>query len=635
MDKNDLIGLFYRIVRFRPRHFHELRRKARGVLKREGLIKTLRHLYKFLIYGRTYFQIRPFTQSEYDFWVAKNEKNNQEDILKSINSLRFKPVISVITPVYNIDPKWLNRCIESVINQLYPNWELCLYDDASTKKETLECLKKWSKFGDKRIKIKLGKVNQHIAGASNEALKMATGEFITLLDDDDELTRNALYEVVKALNKNVRPDFIYSDEDKIDEDNRRGNPFFKPDWSPDLLLSMNYTCHLSVFRKSIIDEIGGFRKGYEGSQDYDLTLRFIEKTEPEKIFHIPKILYHWRTLATSTSGGLGAKDYAIEASIKALRDYLRRNQIEGAVLEGLSPGRFWVKRAIIGNPKVSIIIPFRDQAEVLRRCVESILKRTEYKNFEIVLVNNQSKEKKTLDYLKSWAIDPACKILNYDKPFNFSAINNYAAKWSRSEYLLFLNNDTEIITPEWINAMLAQIQRKEVGAVGGKLIYPNGRIQHAGVILGLGIAGHAFKHFPEGNEGYMSMANTIRNYSAVTAACVLVKKSVFQEIGGFDEKNFSVAYNDVDLCLRMRQKGYLIVYTPHAKLYHYESLSRGDDEELQKNNPEKYQRVVAERKHMLKKWKKWILADPYYNPNLTRFREDFSLRLDDRSPRYV
>jgi len=635
MSKNDLIGLFLRIIRFRPRHFHELRRKARGFLKREGLSKTLRLAFKFLIYGRAYFQIRPFSQAEYECWMEKNERSDPKKIAQAVAQLKHKPVISIITPVYNIDPQWLDRCVQSVLEQYYPNWELCLYDDASTKPATLDCLKKWSQLNDSRIKTKFGKTNQHIAGASNEALKMATGEFLILLDNDDKLSPNALYETVAALNQNPRLDYIYSDEDKINEDCQRSNPFFKPDWSPDLFLSMNYTCHLSVFRKSIVEEIGGFRKGYEGSQDYDLILRFIEKSQPEKIHHIPKILYHWRTLATSTSTGLGAKDYTVRTSIKALRDYLRRNKVEGEVTEGLSPGRFYVKRHVIGNPKVSIIIPLRDQVKVLRRCVESLLKKTDYKNFEIVLVNNQSQEKETREYLKKLAKDPACKVLDYNKPFNFSAINNFAARWSKSEYLLFLNNDTEAISPEWLTAMMSQIQRDEVGAVGGKLIYPNGRIQHAGVVLGLGIAGHAFKHFPEGNEGYMSMANTIRNFSAVTAACMLVKKSAFQEVGGFDEKNFTVAYNDVDLCLRLRKKGYLIVYTPYAKLYHYESLSRGNDEDLQHHNPQKYQRVITERKHMLKKWKKWILNDPYYNPNLTRVREDFSLRIENRKPRYI
>lgn len=625
---------FLRIARFRPKHFKILARKARTVLKKEGLIKTSLYFFKYLAYGRTYFQVRPFTAAEYRLWIKKNEKISQKTILGEINKFKFKPKISIITPVYNVDPKWLDRCIQSVLDQYYSNWELCLHDDASTKKETIKCLIKWQEKGEKRIKINFGKSNQHISGASNEALKLATGEFIALLDNDDELPKNALSEYAKVLNTNAEIDFIYSDEDKINEQNQRLNPFFKPDWSPDLFLSMNYVCH-SFFRKSIIDKIGGFRLGYEGAQDYDLVLRFIEKTSPEKIYHIPKILYHWRQIETSTSAGLSAKNYTVDNSIKALEDYLKRNKIEGEVEEGLSPGRFRVKRTIIGNPGVSIIIPFRDQVEVLERCVKSILTKTDYKNYEIVLVNNQSQESATLAYLEKIKYYPACRIVNYDKPFNFSAINNFAAKWCGNEYILFLNNDTEVIEKEWLSSLLEHIQRPEVGAVGAKLIYPSKQIQHAGVILGLGIAGHAFKHLNGENEGYMSMANVIRNYSAVTAACILVKKSVFEEVDGFDEKNFSIAYNDVDLCLRIRKKGYLIVYTPYAKLYHYESLSRGNDEDLKKENPKKYQRVRQERETMFKKWYEWIMNDPYYNPNLTRVREDFSLKTETKPPRYI
>jgi GT2 family glycosyltransferase len=332
---------------------------------------------------------------------------------------------------------------------------------------------------------------------------------------------------------------------------------------------------------------------------------------------------------------LSAKNYTVDNSIKVLRDYLKRNKIEGEVTEGLSPGRFRVRREIIGNPRVSIIIPFRDQVKILKRCVGSILRKTDYKNYEIVLANNQSQEKETLEYLEILKNDPACRVMNYDKPFNFSAINNYAVNWCGNEYVLFLNNDTEVIEPGWLSAMLEHIQREEVGAVGAKLLYPSGRIQHAGVVLGLGIAGHAFKHLPGENEGYMSQANIIRNCSAVTAACLLTKKSIFNEVGGFDERNFTVAYNDVDLCLRIREKGFLVIYTPYAKLYHHESLSRGDDEEVRKKNIKKYERVVAERKKMFKKWKKWILNDPYYNPNLTRIREDFSLKHENRPPRYL
>jgi len=625
---------YLKIRNFRWRYLKSLAGKAFFVARKEGLGKTAKYFVKYLIHGREYFQTNQNTEDRYQSWIAHNEKGNKKIIAKKISEFHYNPKISIITPVYNVAPEWLDRCINSVINQCYPNWELCLHNDASTKKETVACLKKWESYDDKRIKISWGKDNQHISGASNEALKLATGRFILLLDNDDELPANALYEYVAALNENSKLDFIYSDEDKIDKSNRRSDPFFKPDWSPDLFLSMNYVCH-SFFRKSIVDAIGGFRKGYEGAQDYDLVLRFIEKTSPDKIHHLPKILYHWRELETSTASGLAAKNYAVENSIKALNDYLARNRIEGTTQEGLSPGRFRVLRKILGDPRVSIIIPFRDQVAVLRRCIESILDKTDYKNYEIVLVNNQSAEAETLAYLEQLKKYPACRVIDFDKPFNFSAINNFATKWSNNEYILFLNNDTEVITREWLSAMMEQIQRPEVGAVGAKLIYPSGKIQHAGVMLGTGIAGHAFKHLPAENEGYRSQANIIKNYSAVTAACLLTKKSVFFEAGGFDEKNFSIAYNDVDLCLKIRAKDYLVVYTPYAKLFHYESLSRGDDEELRTTNPKKYQRVRQERMHMFNKWKKLIKNDPYYNPNLTRTREDFSINLDTQPPRYI
>ncbi|MBM3256363.1 MAG: glycosyltransferase [Candidatus Moranbacteria bacterium] len=625
---------YLKLKNFRREDMSELQRKALSVAKREGIIKTVRYFFKYLAHGREYFQSGSHRKDDYREWINLKEKKDEKEISQKINELDYKPKISIITPVYNVDSKWLNQCVDSVVNQSYPHWELCLHDDASTKKETLNCLKKWKTCGDKRIRVSFGQNNQHISGASNEALKLATGEFILLLDNDDKLPENALYEYVKALNKNPKIDFIYSDEDKIDEKNRRLNPFFKPDWSPDMFLSMNYVCH-SLFRRSIVNALGGFRKGYEGAQDYDLVLRFIERTSPEKIFHIPKILYHWRQIETSTSTGIAAKNYAGENSIKALNDYLKRNMVEGHAQEELSPGRFRIKRKIVGDPGVSIIIPFHDQTDVLIRCVESILTKTDYKNYEIVLVNNQSQEEKTRRYLEKLKDYPACKVLKYDKPFNFSTINNFAVSWSKNEYILFLNNDTEVITGEWLSAMLEQIQRPEVGAVGAKLLYPNNKIQHAGVILGTGIAGHAFKHLPEDNEGYMSQANIIKNYSAVTAACLLTKKSVFSKAGGFDEKNLSIAYNDIDLCLKIRKMGYLIVYTPYAKLYHYESLSRGDDEQLKTTHPEKYRRVKRERMHMFNKWRREIKNDPYYSPNLTRLKEDFSINLDAFPPRYV
>jgi len=624
---------YIKLKQFRPKHFIQLASKALEIISAGKFQKFSWAARKYVIYGWDYFKKRSQPEkpkTDYEKWMEKNEKWDGIEIKKEIEKFKYKPKISIITPVYNVDPKWLNKCIESVRNQFYENWELCLHDDASTKKETIEYLKKWEKKGDKRIKISFGEKNQHISGASNECLKMATGEFVALLDNDDELSPDALFENMKLLNKYPKADFIYSDEDKIDEGGDRVEPFFKPDWSPDLFLSQMYTCHLGVYRKAIIDEIGGFRKGYEGSQDYDLVLRFIEKTDREKILHIPKILYHWRKISGSMAAKETAKDYTAVAAKKALKDYLKRNKIEGEILDGKFPGTYRVKRKILGNPKVSIIIPFKDQADVLKVCVDSVLDKTRHKNFEIILIDNQSKERKTFEYLESLKNNPLFRQLSFDKPFNFSAINNYAVGEAKGEYILFLNNDIEVISDGWLSAMLEHAQRKEIGAVGAKLLYPNNTIQHAGVVMGLGVAGHAFKHLPSKLPGYFFQPHLIRNYCCMTAACLMLKKILFEEIGGFDEKNLSVAFNDVDLCLRLIEKGYYNVYTPYAELYHHESLSRGDDNEknLKLKNPEKYKRVKRENEYMRAKWEKYLERDPFYSPNLTRKSEDFGLRLE-------
>lgn len=624
---------YIRIKSVRPKHIASLAKKGYDVFEKKGTKAFFWSFYKYILHGRGYFKTKPQlekTKTDYEIWMEKNEKWDKEKIEEKIKNFKYKPKISIVTPVYSVDPKWLNRCIESVRNQFYENWELCLYDDASTKEETIKCLKKWQKKGEYRIKISFGKENQHISGASNEALKLATGEFIALLDNDDELAPIALYENVKLLNEHPEADFIYSDEDKIDEKRNRVEPYFKPDWSPDLFLFQMYTCHLGTYRKSIIDEIGGFRKGFEGSQDYDLVLRFIEKTSREKIFHIPKILYHWRKIAGSMAGKETAKDYTSVSAGKALKDYLKRNKIEGEVLDGKFPGTYHVKRKILGNPKVSIIIPFKDQADALKVCINSILEKTHYKNYEIILVDNQSKEQKTFDYLESVKNNSVIRILHFDKPFNFSAINNFAVRKADGEYILFLNNDIEVISEGWLSSLLEQAQRKEIGAVGAKLLYPNDTIQHAGVVMGLGVAGHAFKYFPADKYGYFSHLHLIKNYCCVTAACLMMKKKLFEEIGGFDENNLAIAFNDVDLCLRLFEKGYYNIWTPYTELYHHESLSRGDDgdKNLKQKDPEKYKRVKAENDYMKKKWAKYIKNDPFYSPNLTKTREDFGLRLE-------
>ncbi|MEA3222468.1 MAG: glycosyltransferase family 2 protein [Thermodesulfobacteriota bacterium] len=562
-------------------------------------------------------------ESDYDKWIKKNELTDEMigEIKREITRFEYKPKISIIMPVYNVDKIWLEKAIDSVINQLYENWELCIADDASTQKHIKKTLKRYSKK-DKRIRVRYLEENQGIAGASNEALSLATGEYIGLFDNDDELTIDAIYENVKLLNKNPEADLIYSDEDKIDTHGNRMEPFFKPDYSPDFLLTRNYICHFSLFRRSIINSIGGFRRGYEGAQDYDLILRFIEKTKPKRIFHIPKILYHWRKIPRSAATMDDTKSYAFASAKKALSDYLKRSNIQGEVVDGNFIGSYRVKREIKNDYKVSIIIPFKDQSEVLKKCVSSIVEKTKYREYEIVLIDNQSEKEETFEYLDTIKDNSSFRILAYDKPFNFSAINNYAVSQVDSEYIVLLNNDTEVISPDWIENMLEFAQRKDVGAVGALLYYPNDTIQHAGVIVGLGgVAAHAHKHFNKDSRGYFGRIKLVHNLSAVTAACLMTKKSIFKEVDGFDV-NFTHAFNDVDYCLKIRERGYLIVYAPYAELYHHESISRGYED-----TPEKQARFRKEIELIQGKWKD-ILAngDPYYNPNLTLGREDFSIR---------
>ncbi|MFC1979746.1 glycosyltransferase family 2 protein [Chloroflexota bacterium] len=559
----------------------------------------------------------------YQLWIAQNEPKKREldGYRQESLSFQYRPKISIITPVWNTDEKWLRLAIASVLNQVYDNWELCIADGNSTELHIEEILKEYASK-DTRIKVKFLTENKGIAGNSNEALSISNGDFIALLDHDDKLAAFALYEVVKVLNRNPDVDFIYSDEDKITINEKRTAPFFKPDWSPDMFLSCMYTCHLGVYRKKIIREIGGFRSGYDGSQDYDLVLRFIEKTN--SVYHIPKVLYHWRTVLGSAASGQDAKPYAYVAGKQAISDYLARNNIEGDVSDGAWSGWYRVKRKIVEKPMVSILIPSRDNVKLLRRCVESILTKTEYDDYEILIADNQSVEAETLNYHNEIRKHTKVRILEFNKPFNFSAINNYAVFQAYGEHILFLNNDTEVIAEEWLSSMLEHSQRREVGAVGVKLLYPNRTIQHCGVILGLGIdrvAGHIYQRYPN-HFGYSGRISIINNYSAVTAACMMLKKEVFEEVGGFDE-DLGTSYCDVDLCIKIRSRGYLIVYTPYAQLYHHESYSRGYDD-----TPERHKRFQEECSYMRAKWGYLIdSGDPYYNPNLTLDKGDFSICL--------
>lgn len=565
-------------------------------------------------------------RSQYWRWIEKNEPNEEELSAISVEGKNFnyRPKISIIMPTFNTDELYLRAAIESVLKQTYDNWELCIADGGSTVSWIKTILEEYVKI-DSRIKVVFLKQNRGIAGNSNRALALANGEFVGFLDHDDAIAPFTFYEIIKILNMKRGFDIIYSDEDKIDEHGRRSSPFFKPDWSQDMFLSCNYPIHITILRKKLLDDLHGFKEGYNGSQDYDLLLRATEVVKETKIAHIPKVLYHWRTISTSTAASSGAKPYAYEAAKKALADAMYRRGIEfDEITDGLWQGSYRIKYKIIGNPRISIIIPTKDKRDLLERCIDSIIMKTAYLNYEILLIDNQSRESETFCYYNELKKNQKVRLLYFDDAFNYSAINNFAVSNSDSEFILFLNNDTEVISPEWLGAMIGHIQRPEVGAVGAKLLFPSGLIQHCGVILGYGdppIAGHHYCKYPNCN-GYGGVINTIRNFSAVTGACMMTKRSLFVEVGGLDEKNLAVSLNDVDYCLRLRERGYHIVYTPYATLYHHESMSRGYDD-----TPENKLRFQREIKHFRGRWGAMIdNRDPYYNPNLSLDRADFSIR---------
>lgn len=563
-------------------------------------------------------------QASYPNWLARNEVLDIEAMTQEIATFHYQPKISIAMPVYNVEEKWLRLCIDSILNQVYTNWELCMADDASTDPNVKKILTEYQQL-DERIRVVFREQNGHISEATNSALAIATGEFVALLDNDDELAINAFYEVVKVLNENPELDLIYSDEDKIDMDGNRSDPAFKPDWSPDLLLGTNYISHLGVYRRSILEEIGGFRKGYEGSQDYDLVLRFTEKTTKERIKHIPKVLYYWRMLPTSTAVDQGSKGYAFEAGLRAVQDALVRREINGHATHGAANGLYDVYYDIESEKLVSIIIPTKNGYKDVQRCVSSIIEKTTYQNYEIIMADNGSTDPKMHELYAEFEkqLPGRFFVESIDIPFNFSTINNRVAKKAHGEYLLFLNNDTEVITENWLTLMVSFAQQERIGCVGAKLLYPNNTVQHAGVILGLGgVAGHGHYGYPHGDLGYFGRLAINVNYSAVTAACLLMKKADFDAVGGFEEA-FTVAFNDVDLCLKVQALGRDNVWLHEAELYHFESQTRGYDDKGKKKKRFEQEKVMMEEK-----WGPLIENDPFYNPNLTRDIPNFSLRID-------
>lgn len=544
----------------------------------------------------------------YDTLTAKQIKH-----IRSLSGdLAYQPLFSIVMPVYNAPINFLRLAIESVMKQAYLNWELCIADDNSTNKKVKKLLRKYE-LTDKRIKINYRMANGHISEASNSALQLAAGDFVVLLDQDDALPPHCLYMLAKTLNEKEDLEIIYSDEDKIDAYGSRFDPYFKSDWNKDLFYGQNLINHLGVYKHSLLKKIGGFRKGYEGSQDYDLALRCLEHLRSEQIHHIPHVLYHWRAIEGSTSLDMTNKSYAFEAGLKALKDHLIRTRLP-AIAEGNIYNSYRVKwNTPQHQPLVSIIIPTKNKVSILSNCLESILKKTGYKNFEVLVIDNNSNEQDAVDYLKQ-VTDRYKKIniYSYVKEFNFSAIVNYGVDKSNGEIIVLLNNDTEVINEEWLDELVSQSMREEIGAVGAKLFYPNGQIQHAGVILYKDHPGnHIFLKRDKLDPGYFNKLNLVQNYSAVTAACMAVRKSLYLKVGGFDEANLKIAYNDVDFCLKLKAIGYKNLFTPFVQLIHHESISRGND--LDELN---FPRFKKEHDYMLEKWGEAISMDPYYNPNL-------------------
>ncbi|MGD9559413.1 MAG: glycosyltransferase family 2 protein [Oscillospiraceae bacterium] len=526
------------------------------------------------------------------------------------------PKISVCVPAYNTTRQFFDELLASVVNQSYANWELCIVnasDDAAVIRELL------TRYADERIRCEDAE-NEGISANSNRAARMATGEYLVFLDHDDLLSPNALFEVAQRV-AGTEAAFIYSDEALFTTDMMRPTVgHFKPDYSPQYLLCCNYIAHLAAVRRDVFTKVGGFRSEYDGSQDHELFLRVLEEVGGAE--HIPKVLYYWRQHEASTSTGIEAKPYVAEAAKKAIDDHLERIGVRGDAVDGLFPSTYKVDYAIIGRPLVSIIIPSSEHIPELDRCIRSIYSRTLYKPFEVLVVENGSRTVETFAYYEKLTQSyPDCRVLVYDEEgsFNFSRVCNFGRQSARGEYLLFLNNDTEVITNTWMAEMLQLCQLEAVGAVGAMLYYPDDTVQHAGVIVGLGgYAGHSHKYAPRGHSGYMFRQACVQELSAVTGACMMVKKRVFDRLGGFDDV-FAVAYNDVDLCLRMRRAGHSVLFTPYAELYHHESKSRGSDEV-----GAAALRFSAEKEFLLERYGQALFHDPYYNPNLTADREDFS-----------
>ena len=624
--------------------------KVKFYIKRYGFFSTFKKVFKRIFKIK---ENRKTNQEAYQIWMEKNTPNEDELEKQKTTKFIYAPKISVVVPMYNTDEKFFQDLIESLNNQTYANWELCLADGSPKKNENLE------KYYEKNKKIKynfLGK-NEGISENTNEAIKMATGDYVGFLDHDDILSEEALFQVVKVINQDLKTDFIYTDEDKIDENYERFEPYFKPDYSPETLECNNYITHFVVVKKEIIEKIGKLNSEFNGAQDFDFVLRATKVAN--KIKHISKVLYHWRVHKNSTAYIADTKNYAFEAGKKVIEADLKREEKSATVEFGQEvPGIYKIKYEVIGNPKVSILIPNKDNIKLLKKCITSILKFTTYENYEINIIENNSEKKETFKYYEELVKNSKIKILNFNKhtvfdingekslenktlnkdleknnieknienietkenelqkvsEFNYSALINFGVKNVDGEFVLQLNNDTKLITKDWLELFIGYAQNSEIGAVGARLYYEDKTIQHAGIIVGVsGIAGNALVNLPYGKHAYFGREAATRNVLAVTGACLFARRSLYYEVGFMDEKEFKVAFNDVDFCLKLYENGYRNVYNPYIELIHYESKSRGYE-----ISEEKEERFEKEANNFKRKWSKYIKYDPYYNKNLSR-----------------
>ncbi|WP_418135118.1 glycosyltransferase family 2 protein [Psychromonas sp. GE-S-Ul-11] len=540
-------------------------------------------------------------------------------MLSAINIVRYQTCFSIIVPTYQPELRLFKEMVASVIGQRYRHWQLVIVDDASQDAALTDYLD--SLVDDTRINVIQRFDNGHISKASNDGLAAAIGDYIVLLDHDDLLHCDALSAMAEAIHNNPQAKVFYSDEDKITEKGERVLPHFKPQWNRDLLYSMNYVSHLGVYQRELVESVGGFRVGFEGSQDYDLLLRCLAKCNDQQIVHVPYVLYHWRAIQGSTALAESEKSYSAQAGLKALQDALA-GQVT-SVEFGKLANTYKVNWPIPDpQPLVSIIIPTKNAKKLVKQCINSIYKKTLYPHFEILLVDNQSDELDSVDYFNVLEAEGKVRLISYDKPFNYSAINNYAVTQAKGDLLVLMNNDIEILSEPWLTEMVVNMSRPDIGCVGAKLYYPDGNLQHAGVITGLGgVAGHSHKYFPKGHDGYFKRLKVTQNLSAVTAACLAVRKDVFEQVGGLNEQHLTIAFNDVDLCLKVQQAGYRNLWSPYIEMVHHESISRGTED-----TPEKQARFASEVNYMKKTWGEPLLNDPCYSQWLTLDREDFTLR---------